>query len=164
MLPILSVLGSIATGLFGGGSGGSNQNVVTTLADKILPQTAKEKAAAAIAGVESDIKDVESARAYNPPDIGITQYQPGMGLIPWMTVWILDVIGRVTDATNHLLRPAMMVWIIGGFMKQWSLPNPGEIDPQLWTVFMIMVTFWFGARTLVKDIPAVWTAIKSMKK
>lgn len=154
---ILSGVFGLAKGLFGGAS---NSGLASEVIEKVLPETLKEQQAAAIASEDEDIKDVTSAREYNAPDIGITQYQIGMGLIPWFMVWILDVLGRITDTVNHMLRPAMMIWIIGGFMKKWPLPDPKTVDPQLWTVFMVMVTFWFGARTLVKDVPAMIAALK----
>lgn len=161
---LLSLIGGIASTLFGGGSGGGNQAIVSEAMEKILPETAKEKEAAAIASEDEDIKDVDSARAYDPKDMPVIVYQPGMGIIPFFLLWILDLIGHIVDTVNHALRPAMMIWIIGGFMKKWPLPIPSEIDPQLWTVFMIMVTFWFGARTLVKDVPAAFAAFKNLRK
>ncbi len=157
---ILNAIGGIFTGLFGGGSGGSNQTVVSQLADKILPETAKERAAAAIAQEDEDIKDVSSARTYNAPDMPIVQYTVGMGIIPFFMLWMLDVVDRIVDTVNHLIRPGVLVWLIGGFMKRWPLPDPKVVDPQLWTTFMIVITFFFGARTLVTDVPKLIAAFK----
>ncbi len=156
----MNFLASIFTSLFGGGGG---QNLAGKVLDKVLPQTQQERDANAIAEQEEDVKDVNAARAYNPPDMQMIQYQPGMGIIPFFLLWILDFMNRLVDAVNHLIRPGTFIWLVGGFMGKWKLPDPKVIDPQLWTVFLVVVTFFFGARTLVKDVPAIFAAIAALR-
>lgn len=161
----LGIAASILTGLFGGGSGGGNQAVVQQAMDKILPETEKEKQAAEIAGEEVDIKDVTSARAYQAPDMPVVQYQPGMGIIPFFLLWLLDLIDHTVDTVNHIIRPGFFLYLIGGFMGKWSLPNPNIVDPQLWAIFKIVVVFFFGGRTIFKDILPGLQALKyNLKK
>ena len=156
---ILSAIGGVFTALFGGGGG---QNLASKVIDKVLPQTQQEREENALAAQDEDIKDVTAARTYNQPDMTMMQYQPGMGLIPFFLMWMLDFVNHVVDAVNHLIRPATFLWLAGGFMGKWKLPDPRVIDPQLWTVFLIVVTFFFGARTLVKDIPAAFAAVAAV--
>lgn len=140
----------LAKGLFGGGSSGSNQNLVGTLADKILPETAKEKEAAALAGAEEDVKDEVSARSYQAPDMPMVTYMPGMGLIPWFLTWLLDLYDHIIDSINHTIRPLGIIWaalVISG-----KIPDPSVSDPKMWTVFLTMVSFFYGGRAFVKDI------------
>lgn len=162
------ILGSIFTSLFGGSTGArqsGGQQLASSLADKILPETAKEVQAAAIEEEKTDIADVNAARSYNAPDMPVVQYQPGMGIIPFFLMWVLDLIDRLVDTVNHIIRPGVMIWLIGGMMKRWPLPDPNIVDPQIWRVFLIVITFFFGGRTLVKDvIPGVSGIIGMLKK
>lgn len=156
---ILSILGGIASALFGGGSGGSNQSAVTDIAKRILPATVAEKAAAEVATDEEEIKDVASARAYDPKDMPVVVYQPGMGIIPWFLLWVLDLIDHVIDSLNHAIRPVGLIW--AGLVLSGKLPVPHVDDPKMWTIFLTMVTFFYGGRTLVKDIlPGIMGMLK----
>lgn len=170
---LFSFIGNLALSLFGGKNSQptSGQSLAGTLIDKILPETEKEKQAAIIAEMdaeirvqEEDIKDVESARNYNAPDMPVVQYQPGMGIIPFFLLWLLDLINHVVDTINHIIRPGFFIYLIGGFSNKWKLPDPKTIDPQLWTIFLVVVTFYFGARTLVKDLPTAINAIRNLRK
>ncbi len=161
---IFTILGSVASALFGGGSSGGNQALASQVINKILPETDKEKEAAALAKDASDISDEVSARNYQPADMPMIVYQPGIGLIPWFLTWMLDLISRLVDVVNHVIRPAGLIWIAGGLMHKWNLPKVAEVDPALWRVFLIMITFFYGGRTLVKDIlPGVKNIIASWK-
>lgn len=161
----LGIAGSILGALFGGGSGGGNQAVVTQAMDKILPETAKEKEAAALAEDQTIEQDTETARMYDPKDMPVIVYQPGMGLIPFVLLWILDLIDHVVDTLNHIIRPGFFIYLVGGLAKKWPLPDPGTVDTRMWTIFVIVVTFFFGGRAIVKDIlPGVQNIVAAWKK
>lgn len=161
----LSLAGSILGALFGGGSGGTNQNLAATVIDKVLPETDKEKEAASLAEDQAIDADTASARTYDPKDMPVIVYQPGMGLIPFILLWILDLVDHIVDTINHIIRPGFFIYLVGGLAKRWPLPDPGAIDPRMWTVFVIVVTFFFGGRAIVKDIlPGVQTIVAAWKK
>lgn len=153
---ILSMIGSLATTLFGGSSGSS---LASNIADRILPETAKEKEAAAAAESDADNTDVNSARVYDPKDMPVIVYQPGMGLIPWLFLWVLDLLNHLVDSLNHAIRPVGLIW--AGLVLSGKLPVPKVDDPKMWTIFLTMVTFFYGGRTLVKDImPSILAMFK----
>lgn len=156
---LFSMIGSGFTALFGGGSSGSNQTLVGQIVDKVLPETAKEVQEAVIEEGKQDIADVTSARAYEPTDMA-PQPIVTTGIVPFMLTWILAAASKMVDVVNHMIRPGTFIWLAGGFSGLWKLPDPKAIDPQLWTIFEIVVTFYFGARTIVKDLPALFNAIK----
>ena len=103
------------------------------LADKAF-HTEQEK-------VETDQKDLSDARA--------------MQLVSHSS-WF-DVL---VDGLNRLIRPGITVWLVGGFVGLWKLPQHSAIDPFWQNVFMLVLTFWFGGRALLKDLPA---AIRAMR-
>lgn len=169
---LLGVVGKIALSLFGGGGGGqAGGTIAGQLIEKILPETQKEKDAAKIAETDADIriqeegiKDAESARRYNAPDMPVVQYQPGMGMIPFIMLWLLDLIDHVVDTVNHVIRPGFFIYLMLGMAGQYPLPNPGIIDPRWWRIFEIVVTFFFGGRMIVKDILPVVQYFKGKKE
>lgn len=112
---------------------GNSGGKVIDMADKAF-HTEQEK-------VETDQKDLDSAR--------------GMQLFSHGT-W-LDV---VVDGVSRLIRPGVTVWLVGSFMGFWKLPDPGLVDPYWQNVFMLVLTFWFGGRALLKDLPA---AVRAMR-
>ncbi len=165
---LLSILAGgaigLAKGLFGGGgtpTGG--QALASQIIEKVLPETAKEKEAAALAANEADVRDEESARKYNAPDMPVVVYQSGMGLIPWILLWMLDLIDHIVDSVNHMIRPAGIIW--AALVLTGTLPLPAVTDAKIWTVFFTMITFFYGGRALVKDIlPGLKDILGAMKK
>jgi len=73
-------------------------------------------------------------------------------------------IRDVVDAYNSFIRPGITTWLVGGFMGWWQLPQPDAIDPFWLNIFMIVVTFWFGGRVLLKDLPNAVNAIMAFRK
>jgi len=107
------------------GSGGANK--VLDVADKAF-YTAQERS-------EGDAKDLDSARAMVAPSHSSS----------------FDIL---VDGFARLIRPSFTVWLLGGFCGWWALPKPESIDPYWYSVFTIVVTFWFGGRMILKDLPA----------
>lgn len=126
----MSFLSKAATWLFGSGGAAT----VATAVDKAV-YTREERAA-------DDAKDLESARAF--ADVS---NQPGL-------------VNQVVDAANRLVRPGVTLWLAGGFIGWWKMPDAGSIDPYWQNVFMLVLTFWFGGRALLRDLPA---AIRLMR-
>lgn len=57
------------------------------------------------------------------------------------------------DVISRLPRPYITFWLVGGFSGWWSLPDPSGVHPFWLNVFYLVITFWFGGRTLFRDLP-----------
>lgn len=79
--------------------------------------------------------------------------------------FVADTVANTSiDLFNRLIRPFVTMWLIGGFSGWWRLPDTQSIDPVWFQIFMIVITFWFGGRVLLKDLPAAVGAILKMRK
>ncbi|MCK5132047.1 MAG: hypothetical protein KAR40_07855 [Candidatus Sabulitectum sp.] len=69
------------------------------------------------------------------------------------------------DALNRMVRPAFTVWAFGLLLGWWAPPDHlatmAATNPVVLNILWTIVTFWFGSRMLVKDIPA---AVKFAKQ
>ncbi len=126
----MGFLAKAAAWFFGGGGA----ETVAKTVDKAT-YTAEERAG-------DDAKDLESARAF----AGVSN-QPG-------------IINQLVDAANRLIRPGVTLWLCGGFIGWWSMPRADAVSEYWQNIFMIVLTFWFGGRAILKDLPA---AIKVMR-
>ena len=113
------------------GSGGIDK--VADVADKAF-HTEQEKS-------QEDAKDLSSARA-------MQMFSHGS---------IFDIF---VDGISRLVRPGVTVWLMGGFVGWWKLPDIGTVDSYWQSIFTLVITFWFGGRAILKDLPA---AIKLMR-
>lgn len=68
------------------------------------------------------------------------------------------------DIFNRLVRPVVTFWLIGGLSGCWKLPNTAQVDPVWFQIFMIVITFWFGGRVLLKDLPNAVAAILKLRR
>ena len=120
----MSLLSKAAGWLFGDSKGAEK---ALDVADKAF-HTEQERAT-------EDAADLASAREFAAPSDN-----PG-------------VFNQLVDAASRLVRPGVTLWLIGGFVGWWKLPDPGSIDPYWLNVFMLVLTFWFGGRAILKDLP-----------
>lgn len=120
----MSLLSKAAGWLFGGSAGAEK---ALDVADKAF-YTEQERAA-------EDAADLASARSFAGPSDN-----PG-------------AFNQLVDAASRLVRPGVTMWLIGGFVGWWKLPEPGAIDPFWLNAFMLVLTFWFGGRAILKDLP-----------
>jgi hypothetical protein len=91
---------------------------------------------------EADAKDLGSAREMTAPS-----HDSGFDIL--------------VDAFSRLVRPGVTFWMIGGFIGWWTLPRIETISDYWQNIFMLVLTFWFGGRAVLKDLPA---AVRSMRK
>jgi len=122
----MGILSSILT-FFTGGSGGKVLEKGADLADKAF-HTEQEK-------TETDQQDLADARAMQMPTHG-----------SWFDVLV--------DGLARIVRPGVTLWIIGGFIGWWPLPNTDQISDYWENTFWLILTFWFGGRAILKDLPA----------
>lgn len=72
-------------------------------------------------------------------------------------------INDLVNAFNRLIRPGVTTWLFGGFAGWWKLPDPSSVDPFYQQCFYIVLTFWFGGRLIMKDLPAMIAAIAELR-
>ena len=118
-------------GFFTGGSKASEK--VLDVTDKAF-DTQQERS-------ERDQQDLSDARAMQISSHGT-----------WFDVLV--------DGMARLVRPGVTLWLVGGFIGWWTLPRVELISEYWQNVFMLVLTFWFGGRAILKDLPA---AIKMMR-
>ena len=119
----MSILSSII-GFFTGGSKTSEK--VLDMADKAI-DTQQERS-------ERDQADLSDAR-----DMQISSHST-----------MFDVF---VDGMSRLVRPGVTLWLVGGFIGWWALPRVESISEYWQNIFMIVLTFWFGGRAILKDLP-----------
>lgn len=126
----MSIWTKVGGWLFGGGGA----EKIADVADKAF-HTEQERA-------QEDAVDLQDARQF----AGVSN---GPGLF-----------NNLVDAASRLVRPGVTLWLVGGFVGWWTLPRIETISEYWQNVFMIVLTFWFGGRAILKDLPA---AIRTMR-
>lgn len=106
--------------------GGGGVEKVAEVADKAF-HTEQERA-------EKDQQDLESARS-------MQMFSHGS----WFDILV--------DGLSRLVRPGVTLWMVGGFIGWWPLPKVETISEYWQSVFMLVLTFWFGGRAILKDLP-----------
>lgn len=72
-------------------------------------------------------------------------------------------IDIVVDAINRLIRPVITIWVMGLLFGWWQAPIEqwARFPEMVWNIIWTVITFWFGARVIFKDIPS---AVRIFKK
>lgn len=74
----------------------------------------------------------------------------------------LDII---IDGWSRLPRPAFATWAFGVLVGWWQAPaHLSALHPIALNILWTVVTFYFGARVIVKDIPAAVMLWKNSRK
>lgn len=60
----------------------------------------------------------------------------------------------LVDGLNRLVRPAFAFWSFGILVGWWG-EKIKEISPEAMNLILIIVTFYFGGRAILKDLPSV---------
>lgn len=121
--------------VFGGGKGGVASKAAD-IADKAF-HTSQER-------TETDQQDLASARKMQMT-----------GHDTWLDVLV--------DGVNRLIRPGVTLWLIGGWIGWWQLPRPDAIDPFWQEVTLLVLTFWFSGRAILKDLPKALALLKGLR-
>lgn len=93
---------------------------------------------------ERDSADLREAREMAAPSHG-----------SWFDVLV--------DGCSRLVRPGVTLWLVGGFTGWWALPRVETISEYWQNVFMIILTFWFGGRAILKDLPGAIRRMRGLK-
>lgn len=71
-------------------------------------------------------------------------------------------LNSVVDAANHAIRPWVTIELLLRWFGYRPFPSIAGVD-EFWTsATMLVLTFWFGGRVLLKDLPATVRAIRGM--
>ncbi len=145
---MLSFLGNLLPALFGSSSNGKGLiGSASDAIDKWIPSdSTKQK------------QNLENQKAGDE-----SQKNAYSLVLPTHDSWF-DIL---VDGLNRLPRPVLTFWAIGVLCGYWSGPNFELIHPFMLNVIWTIITFWFGARVVMKDIPAaiaVYNEMKSKKK
>lgn len=92
---------------------------------------------------EQDASDTQAAREFAPP--------PPASERVWFDVLV--------DGFNRIPRPYITAYVFGGLSGWWTLPDPAQIPPFWQSVALLVLTFWFGGRALLRDLPAAVLAL-----
>ena len=57
------------------------------------------------------------------------------------------------DALSRLVRPVVTFWLMGGLMGFYTFQDIKNIPPFYQSLIVIVLTFWFGGRAIMKDVP-----------
>lgn len=147
------------------------------LLDKIFgaPATAAKGAAGAVVDVANGVSDIverwapsadkkhemyleinkavqdaaASARTYNPVSTGTSRFS--------------EITNVLVDAASRMIRPLVTVLLIGAVFGWWPVATR-TVDPIVLSWGEAVMAFWFGARTVFKDIPELLKSIKDLRK
>ena len=137
--------------LFGAGNGKGVVGEVSDAVDKWSPSPttkhamATENAALSIADQQAGDASQNSARA-------MTQVAHDS----WFDVAV--------DGLSRLVRPILTYWVIGGLVGLWPLPTLCNVDPIMMNIVWTVITFWFGSRTVFKDLPAAYVLVRKINR
>lgn len=71
----------------------------------------------------------------------------------------------LVDGINRLVRPGITIYLCVGFDGRLiQLPDPTQVDPFWQTCFYLVLTFWFGGRMIMKDLPQAIMYFSKMRK
>lgn len=105
---------------------------VMEMADEAF-HTEQEKAA-------TDQKDTDSARA----DQGVSHNT------------FIDVL---VDGWSRIVRPGFATWAFGELVGWWDV-KVEQVSSEKMHLIILIVTFYFGGRVILKDIPSVLKALR----
>jgi hypothetical protein len=79
-------------------------------------------------------------------------------LAPSHGTWFDSLI----DGYNRLPRPAFATWAFGELVGWWNV-DLSRISPEKMSLIIVIVTFYFAGRALLKDLPKIVAAFRALK-
>lgn len=68
------------------------------------------------------------------------------------------------DSLSRTIRPGITIMLIGGVFNWWTLPDPEHLGDFWQNVLMLVLTFWFGGRVMLKELPIAVRAMRGFNK
>jgi hypothetical protein len=93
-------------------------------------------------------ESIAAARAYDPRTTGTGKFA--------------EIVNVSVDAVARCIRPGVTILIIGGVFGWWPLETE-NVNPVVLSWGEIVVGFWFGYRTVIKDVPALLASLKQLR-
>jgi hypothetical protein len=94
--------------------------------------------------------NIDAARKYDPRS-------QGGGVIG-------ETVNVFIDAASRAIRPGVTILLLGACFGWWPLPAPTAIPEVYFMWTQSVIAFWFGTRTIFKDIPSFILAMRASKK
>lgn len=113
--------------------GGKTAEKAMDLADEAI-DTSQERR-------EQDAADTADARTFTTPSHE-----------SWFDILV--------DGVNRLVRPFFAFWSFGVLVGWWG-EKINNVSPEAMQLILIIITFYFGGRAILKDLPSV---IKALRK
>lgn len=136
----MSLWGKLASA-FTGGNGVRTIEAGADIVERWLPGS--EKKAEISMAIDKTINDaVTQARSYNPGDVKN------------------PLLNDVANFAARMIRPGVTIGLLGGVWGWWPLPTTEQIEPLVLGWVETVLVFWFGGRTLLKDLPAAIMYLK----
>lgn len=85
---------------------------------------------------------VQQARAYDPRGTTATWFD------------------STVDGLNRLVRPVVAFTLMGAIFGWWNVTPPAHLDPRIYSFGEAVIAFYFGVRTVIRDIPSAITAVR----
>jgi len=76
---------------------------------------------------------------------------------------VSEFINVIVDASTRMIRPGVTILLIGGVFGWWPVETH-TVDPVVLGWGEVVIGFWFGVRTLTKDIPSLIKMLVELKK
>lgn len=120
---------------------------VSGIVERWIPSAASK--AEASLEIEKLIQEAAaSARLYSPTSGGDSRF--------------MMVVNGLVDASARMIRPGVTIMLVGGIFGWWPI-SVKNLDPVVLGWGQSVMVFWFGARTLFKDVPSLIAAIKQAR-
>lgn len=94
-------------------------------------------------------ESIAAARAYDPRTSGTTKFA--------------EVVNVTVDAAARCIRPGVTILLVGGVFGWWPVETK-TVDPIVLSWGEIVIGFWFGYRTVIKDLPSLLLALKKLRE
>ena len=67
----------------------------------------------------------------------------------------------LVNCLSRAVRPVITFWLVGGLIGFYEFAPIDRIPPFYQSLIILVLTFWFGGRAVMKDLPTFIKAIKS---
>lgn len=74
-----------------------------------------------------------------------------------------EFINVLVDAAQRMIRPTVTIGLVGGVFGWWPLATQ-TLDPIVLSWSETVIGFWFGVRTITKDIPSLIKMLVELKR
>ena len=103
--------------------------------------------------IDESINTSEERTATDQADLKDARITP---VAPSHNTWF----DALVDGVNRLPRPAFAIWAFGELVGWWNVAI-ASVSSEKMQLIILIITFYFGGRAILKDLPAVIKALRS---